>query len=257
VRGRCGVTARPSALAALLSADGADDDDAIIASSVVAPVVAEFDPSNPFDIADDAPHAVMPVRAVFTPAVTVFTDSDDDDADADDDLVAWLAAQTWSDFAQSLARQARKGRPLSARQVQSARSMRAKCEARQAEKAARLERAEALAERAAELRPELGDVQADRIYVVDSGRQYKVQAAKSGGHLYAKVLDVSSGRFEYVAGAIAELRADGSRRVLSMSEAIAHGVRFGSCVCCGRTLTAGKSIEAGIGPVCAGRWGLG
>jgi hypothetical protein len=254
------VTARPSALAALITGDGADDDDAVIASSVVAPVVAEFDPSNPFDIADDAPHAVavMPVRAVFTPAVTVLAETDADDADdADDDLVDWLAAQAWSDFAQSLAKQARKGRPLSDRQVQSARSMRAKCEARQAEREQRAAIAEVQAERAAELRAEIGDVQADRIYIVDSGRQYKVQAAKSGGHLYAKVLDVRSGRFEYMPGAIAELRADGTRRVLSMAEAVAHGVRFGACICCGRTLVNKVSVEAGIGPVCAGRWGLG
>ena len=38
-------------------------------------------------------------------------------------------------------------------------------------------------------------------------------------------------------------------------EAIAHGKRTGSCACCGRELTNGESIELGIGPICAGKWG--
>jgi hypothetical protein len=39
-------------------------------------------------------------------------------------------------------------------------------------------------------------------------------------------------------------------------EAVRHGQRTGTCSCCGRTLTDGKSIEAGIGPICASKWGL-
>lgn len=39
-------------------------------------------------------------------------------------------------------------------------------------------------------------------------------------------------------------------------EAIRYGQRTGTCSCCGRTLTNEGSIEAGIGPVCASKWGL-
>lgn len=35
-----------------------------------------------------------------------------------------------------------------------------------------------------------------------------------------------------------------------------QGKRTGNCCCCGRTLTNPASIEAGIGPICAGRWGF-
>jgi hypothetical protein len=35
----------------------------------------------------------------------------------------------------------------------------------------------------------------------------------------------------------------------------AYGVRTGSCSCCGRTLTNGASIDLGIGPICAGKYG--
>ena len=36
----------------------------------------------------------------------------------------------------------------------------------------------------------------------------------------------------------------------------AFGKETGSCSCCGRELTDPKSIEVGIGPVCASRWGM-
>ncbi len=39
-------------------------------------------------------------------------------------------------------------------------------------------------------------------------------------------------------------------------EAVRYGQRTGSCSCCGRTLTNHASIELGIGPICAERWGL-
>jgi hypothetical protein len=39
-------------------------------------------------------------------------------------------------------------------------------------------------------------------------------------------------------------------------EAVKYGQMTGSCACCGRTLTDGKSIELGIGPVCIEKWGL-
>jgi hypothetical protein len=39
-------------------------------------------------------------------------------------------------------------------------------------------------------------------------------------------------------------------------EAIRFGQRTGTCSCCGRELTKHASIEAGIGPICAQKWGL-
>lgn len=38
--------------------------------------------------------------------------------------------------------------------------------------------------------------------------------------------------------------------------ALTYGRAMGRCSCCGRTLTAGKSIEDGIGPICKDKWGL-
>jgi len=39
-------------------------------------------------------------------------------------------------------------------------------------------------------------------------------------------------------------------------EAIRHGQKTGRCSCCGRELTKHASIDAGIGPICAEKWGL-
>lgn len=221
----------------------------------------EPDESNPFFAAldDDAWAAVdSDVRASITssserPAAVVL--EDDTEVDEAADLVAWLEAQDWSEFAQSLARQARSGMPLSERQIASASSMRLKCEGRAQARAERLALADAAAERAAEIDAAIGRVLQDRIYKVASGRIYKVQAGKESGNLYAKVLG-KSGRFDYEPGAIHDLRADDTREVISIVDAIEFGHRFGTCICCSRTLTAGKSVEAGIGPVCSSKWGL-
>ena len=40
------------------------------------------------------------------------------------------------------------------------------------------------------------------------------------------------------------------------SAARAFGQRWTTCSCCGRTLTNEQSRAAGIGPICAERWGL-
>jgi len=41
-----------------------------------------------------------------------------------------------------------------------------------------------------------------------------------------------------------------------LEAALNYGRRTGRCACCGRELTKHASIDAGIGPVCAGKWGL-
>ena len=81
----------------------------------------------------------------------------------------------------------------------------------------------------------------------------KVQVAVHGsGREYAKVLDVESGRFEYKPGGMAIVRAESTVR-LTVEQAAKLGHLYGRCVLCGATLTDERSIEAGIGPVCAKR----
>ena len=93
------------------------------------------------------------------------------------------------------------------------------------------------------------------MYKVDD-QIYKVQKAVHGsGILYAKKLVPPTAfggkaEFVYAPGVIRTLTAANK---LTLEEAKAFGVLYGTCVCCGRTLTDERSIAAGIGPVCAGR----
>jgi len=82
---------------------------------------------------------------------------------------------------------------------------------------------------------------------------YKVQHAVHGsGRQYAKQLVENDGEwsFEFAAGAISKIRPE---HRLTMEQAAEFGALYGTCCVCGRTLTDEKSIERGIGPVCAGR----
>lgn len=41
-----------------------------------------------------------------------------------------------------------------------------------------------------------------------------------------------------------------------LESAVAYGQQTGMCACCGRELTDPESIERGIGPICAEKWGF-
>ena len=82
-------------------------------------------------------------------------------------------------------------------------------------------------------------------------------AAKNPGALYVKTeADEYLGKIlgtEYTgkpAPALAAIAAD------PRGEAIRYGQRTGTCSCCGRDLTAESSVAAGIGPICARKWGI-
>lgn len=95
---------------------------------------------------------------------------------------------------------------------------------------------------------------------------YKVQVAVHGsGRLYAKqlivdreavrdehgkIVEPAEVHFERVPGAVFRLR---NEHRMSKEEATQFGALYGTCCVCGRTLTKEESIDAGIGPVCAGR----
>jgi predicted RNA-binding protein with PIN domain len=93
-----------------------------------------------------------------------------------------------------------------------------------------------------------------------AGEIYRVQASRESGRLYAKRLDQTTGKFDYVKGAIYTLSAD---MRMTLAEAMEFGKEsaraakeagrpHGWCVF-GHKLTDPKSIAKGIGPVCEGR----
>lgn len=86
------------------------------------------------------------------------------------------------------------------------------------------------------------------------GRIYKVVPSRSTGRNYAMSLaapGVRKGTWNYEKGAMYALTE--SMR-LSLEQAKAYGSSHGFCICCGALLTDPKSVEAGIGPVCAKRF---
>lgn len=87
-------------------------------------------------------------------------------------------------------------------------------------------------------------------YRVD-GRFYTVCKGKTGG-TYAKMLvrHGQRGSWEYVKGMVYHLKPENR---VTLDEARTFGKLHGFCLICGRTLTDPKSVEAGIGPVCATR----
>lgn len=107
-------------------------------------------------------------------------------------------------------------------------------------------------DRPAKTAPAQTDKLEDGMYRLD-GVIYKVQHAVHGsGRQYAKQLVENGGdwSFEFAPGAIRTLKPE---HRLTLDEAKEFGQLYGVCACCGRTLTDEKSIELGIGPVCAGK----
>lgn len=77
------------------------------------------------------------------------------------------------------------------------------------------------------------------------------EVVKSGeGRLYAKILDVLTGRWSYAPGVVNQLKPEDR---LTLAQAAALGKKWHRCMCCGRELTHPESIERGIGPICAGK----
>jgi uncharacterized protein YhfF len=139
----------------------------------------------------------------------------------------------------------------------------------------------AKAARAAEANSKGGSVNLDRIRemfdaAVASGYKkpcYRAEGLKislasmtgrNAGALYVVEIedDAYQGKIvETTFKAVREARADTLSRLQVIAAdpaaaAVAYGRKTGTCSCCGRELTNHASIEAGIGPICAQKWGF-
>lgn len=88
------------------------------------------------------------------------------------------------------------------------------------------------------------------MYRLSNGDIYRVQRSRESGRLYAKKLDWANNSFIFESGAMRLLTADDR---MTLADAKAWGVETGICCVCSAFLTDPKSVEAGIGPVCARR----
>jgi len=86
---------------------------------------------------------------------------------------------------------------------------------------------------------------------------WKVQFNKAQTGMYA-LLRITPKKYEYTPGAInsitPEMFVSLNPLDITLEEAKAYGRKTGSCYMCGRELTKQESIDAGIGPICAGKF---
>lgn len=84
---------------------------------------------------------------------------------------------------------------------------------------------------------------------------YEVRTSKSSGKLYAVAItfDGERVRREYAPGIVRKLTPE---HELTLDDAQAIGKLWGFCCICGRMLTNPESIENGIGPICAEKFGV-
>ncbi len=91
------------------------------------------------------------------------------------------------------------------------------------------------------------------MYINAEGVAFRVKRSQAG-RLYASRFvpeaQARADRFVYAGGAV--YRLDASMR-MTLEQAKALGAQYSQCCVCGRDLSAEQSVEAGIGPVCAGR----
>jgi len=204
-------------------------------------------------------------------------------ADHADLLKALAAVQDWNTFAASLLSQAAR-KPLSERQVETARTMLAKIEDRKAERAAQ--------RKASQVEVDLSGVEALFDQASKSGYKkpvFRAEGVKIKPGWRAGTLDVwttaeypdgeklgwvEGGRYTPLRRASTQvveapaIEEGGEVRRIEAAEALRNiaadpkatslrwGRRTGRCSCCGRELTKHSSIDAGIGPICAEKWGI-
>ena len=196
------------------------------------------------------------------------------DANADVIRVIGQAAD-WSDFARSLSNQLQERKVWSDKQLASARSMAAKLDAKAAAKAEAKEAAKAAA-------PAVDLSAIEKMFATALASGYKKPMYRAnglrikpgkGGSLYVLTENrtedgfygpqpgyegkIETGKFQASRACEAEtLPALLTIAADPKGEAIRYGQRTGTCSCCGRELTKHASIEAGIGPICAQKWGF-
>jgi len=177
-------------------------------------------------------------------------------------VAAFLAsAAKWSTFAAELTGKLAQYGALTDGQLRAVRSMQSKCAAR--------EEARATERKAGAATIDLAPIRAMFDAAVKNGKRepiYRaaglvISAAKPNsanpGALYVKTVEgeylgklLGTAYQGKPAPALATIAAD------PRAEAVKFGKATGRCSCCGATLTNGKSIELGIGPICAEKWGL-
>jgi hypothetical protein len=207
-------------------------------------------------------------------------------------LASFLAkAGEWSGFAASLSESITKYGSLTDKQTSSALGMQAKCakrdEERQAAKATRLLQEKAVDASAPEFAPlaegflsAAANIKWPKLRLLTASAAPVVLSrcgdqSRTPGHInvtdggpygdnvyYGRITPEGHGHLRQpipaeVAAVLAEFNRDPKEAVKLQGERSREllQIKTGQCCCCGRELTDPVSVERGIGPICADRWG--
>ena len=182
------------------------------------------------------------------------------------EIAAWWAGSTF-EFALSLRDQVSRGKLLSERQLEAAYRCAEKLKAIRSAPPAPTVAVNVEAIERAFARGESNGLARPKIRLMgEDGSAYIVSKApatgKNAGALYVKrVIDdaymgkIAGGQFAKVSVCSPANEAAIVKACANPEHAsVAYGRVFGSCSCCGRTLTNALSIELGIGPICRGNF---
>lgn len=181
---------------------------------------------------------------------------------------AWLqtSAARGFEFAVSLLESLNKWGTLTPGQLGAVQKCIAKAEQRKAEDAARAKDVQTVNIEAIEVafgKAKDAGIKWPKLRLSDYVFSPAGENSKNPGAIYVKVKatddylgKIQGGKFWSVRGIHADVEAD----VVSVASdphqaAVAYGKKFGVCAVCGRELTDHSSIERGIGPICADKYG--
>lgn len=185
----------------------------------------------------------------------------------DPDLAAWLATQTWSDFATSLAKAHQRYGYLTPKQATAAQSMRAKCQARDAARAEQTKAADvAHAATPTKVEVDVRTIPSGRYAVPGADTRLKLQVdnlteGKWAGWVFVKdAAEYGYGKKYGSARPGQGYRGDVEAELAAIAAdpaaaSAAYGRLTGTCGICGRHLEDADSVARGIGPVCAAKKG--
>lgn len=181
-----------------------------------------------------------------------------------------IAANMWSEFIQDMDRQLRSKGSLSERQVQAVFRTAEKSAARKAERIAEREKVGTIVDlsRVEEMfaTAKAAGLKAPIFRALGFSLSLAKATSVNAGAIYIKrdgnyLGKVTGGKYSAVwgmdANAVAEVKAALDEIAVNPREAaIRYGRETGICACCGAKLTDPVSVAAGIGPICAGKWGF-
>lgn len=180
------------------------------------------------------------------------------------EVAAWIEANPGFEFAASLGAAVRKYGSLTERQLAAAQKCVDGAKARQEARSAAISAAPTLTlevvEKAFQKASENG-VRRPKLRLAEFTFSLAPETGRNAGAIYVKEGEqylgkVAGGRFLRTRDCTDAQQA-GIQAVAAdpMAAAVAYGKRFGACSVCGRELTNDGSIDAGIGPICAGKFG--